>query len=109
MPRRAKRLRARSGAGPTLIEAKTFRFNGHLIGDTGHYIPKDVYAEAVKNDPFPRYRQLLLDKKHATAAELDAIDAATKQEIDEAEAFALSSPPPDASEVKRDVYATEIA
>lgn len=101
--------RARSGAGPTLIEAKTFRFNGHLIGDTGHYIPKDVYAEAVKNDPFPRYRQLLIDQKHATAAELDAIDASTKQEIDEAEAFALSSPPPGPEEVKRDVYATELA
>lgn len=101
--------RARSGAGPTLIEAKTFRFNGHLIGDTGHYIPKEIYAEAVKNDPYPRYRQLLIDQKHASAAELDAIDASIKQEIDEAEAFALSSPPPGPEEVKRDVYATELA
>ena len=101
--------RARSGAGPTLIEAKTFRFNGHLIGDTGHYIPKEIYAEAVKNDPYPSYRQLLIDQKHASAAELDAIDASIKQEIDEAEAFALSSPPPGPEEVKRDVYATELA
>jgi acetoin:2,6-dichlorophenolindophenol oxidoreductase subunit alpha len=101
--------RARSGAGPTLIEAKTFRFNGHLIGDMGEYIPKEMYAKAVKDDPYPRFRQRLIDGKHAAAAELDAIDAAIKAEIDEAETFAMSSPPPDASEVKRDVYATEIA
>lgn len=101
--------RARAGDGPTLIEAKTFRFNGHLIGDTGHYIPEDVYAEAVKNDPYPRFRQKLIDTQVATEAELAAIDAAIKAEIDEAEAFALGSPKPDASEVKRDIYATELA
>ena len=32
--------RARSGGGPTLIEAMTFRFNGHVIGDAGDYIPR---------------------------------------------------------------------
>lgn len=101
--------RARAGDGPTLIEAKTFRFNGHLIGDMGEYIPKAEYAEAVKNDPYPRYRNWLVEHKHATAAELDAIDAAIKQEIDEAEAFAMSSAPPDIIEVKRDVYAAELA
>jgi pyruvate dehydrogenase E1 component alpha subunit len=101
--------RARAGEGPTLIEARTFRFNGHLIGDMGEYIPKAEYAEAVKNDPFPRFRQLLVDQKHASAADLDALDAAIKQEIDEAEAFAMSSPLPDAIEIKRDVYACELA
>jgi pyruvate dehydrogenase E1 component alpha subunit len=101
--------RARAGEGPTLIEAVTFRFNGHLIGDMGEYIPKAEYAQAVKDDPFPRFRAALLEQKHASAAELDGIDAAVKQEIDEAEAFAMSSPPPAAIEVKRDVYAHELA
>ncbi len=101
--------RARAGEGPTLIEAVTFRFNGHLIGDAGEYIPKPEYERAVKDDPYPRYRNWLVENKHATAADLDAIDASIKQLIDEAEAFAMSSAAPDASEVKRDVYATEIA
>jgi pyruvate dehydrogenase E1 component alpha subunit len=101
--------RARSGGGPTLIEAVTFRFNGHLIGDMSEYIPKADYAEAVKNDPYPRYRSLLIEQKHATEAELDAIDATIKEEINEAEAFAMGSEPPGAIEVKRDVYAYEIA
>jgi acetoin:2,6-dichlorophenolindophenol oxidoreductase subunit alpha len=97
--------RARAGAGPTLIEAMTFRFNGHLIGDAGEYIPKAEYAMAVKNDPYPRYRSWLIEGRHATVAELDAIDAAVIQEIDEAEAFAMSSSPPEAAEVTRDIYA----
>jgi pyruvate dehydrogenase E1 component alpha subunit len=87
----------------------TFRFNGHLIGDMGEYIPKADYAAAVAADPYPRFRRQLLDEGHASGAELDAIDAAVREEIDEAEAFAMSSPPPDAREVARDVYAHDIA
>ncbi|MDB5971479.1 MAG: thiamine pyrophosphate-dependent dehydrogenase component subunit alpha [Hydrocarboniphaga sp.] len=101
--------RARSGGGPTLIEALTFRFNGHLIGDMGEYIPKAEYAAAVAADPYPKYRSWLIDNRHATSAEIEAIEAGIKAEIDEAEAFAMSSPPPDAIEVKRDVYAYDIA
>jgi len=101
--------RARAGEGPTLIEAMTFRFNGHLIGDTGDYIPKDEYAEAQKNDPYPRFRSLLVERRHATLDELDAIDAEIAEQIAAAEAFAMSSPPPETAEVKRDVYAYELA
>src|SRR3546814_3115376 len=74
--------RARAGDGPTLIEAMTFRFNGHLIGDMGEYIPKADYAAAKAADPYPRFRQWLQDQGHASDAELDAIDAAVRQEID---------------------------
>ena len=51
--------RARAGEGPTLLEAVTFRFNGHLIGDPGEYIPKAEYQAAVAADPYPKYRQWL--------------------------------------------------
>src|SRR5271166_500670 len=97
--------RARAGVGPTLIEAMTFRFNGHVMGDPGDYIPKDEYAAAVAADPYPRYRQYLLDHAVATAAELDEIDAAIAAEIDEALEFALASPLPDVAELARDVVA----
>lgn len=101
--------RARRGGGPTLIEAITFRFNGHLIGDMGEYIPKEEYAAAKAADPYPKYRAWLLAQQRADAGELDAIDAAVTREIDDAEAFAMNSTPPDRAEVKRDVYAHEIA
>jgi acetoin:2,6-dichlorophenolindophenol oxidoreductase subunit alpha len=101
--------RARAGNGPTLIEALTFRFNGHLIGDMGEYIPKEEYAAAVAADPYPKYRSRLVEHKHASAADLDAIDAAVAAEVEAAVKFAFDSPLTDASEIKRDVYATAIA
>lgn len=101
--------RARKGDGPTLIEAVTFRFNGHLIGDPGEYIPKEEYAEAQENDPYPRYRNWLQKNGHASDEDLDAIDAGIKQLIAEAEKFAFDSPPPDAAELGIDVYAQPAA
>lgn len=54
--------RARSGGGPALIEAKTYRLMGHFIGDPMVYMPPDEVAEARANDPVPRYRQRLIDQ-----------------------------------------------
>ncbi|MEC9358548.1 MAG: thiamine pyrophosphate-dependent dehydrogenase E1 component subunit alpha [Pseudomonadota bacterium] len=101
--------RARSGGGPTLIEAMTFRFNGHLVGDTGEYIPKDEYASAKQDDPVPRFRGWLSEQGHANVAALDGIDAELLRESEEAEAFAFSSEAPDPIELERDVYAEELA
>lgn len=100
--------RARAGGGPTLIEAMTFRFNGHVMGDPGDYIPKQEYAAAVAADPFPRYRQYLIDNKHAEATELDTIDREIAAEIDGAVEFALASPVPDIIELQRDVFADDL-
>jgi len=101
--------RARAGAGPTLIEAKTFRFNGHVFGDPGEYIPKDQYAAAVANDPYPRFRDALVAEGLATAAELDEIDTFIEREIDEAVTFAMNSPFPELSELAIDIFATAAA
>jgi pyruvate dehydrogenase E1 component alpha subunit len=97
--------RARDGQGPTLIEAMTFRFNGHLLGDMGEYIPKAEYAAAVAADPYPRYRQWLLDNKHATVAALDKIDSEINAELEAAVKFAFDSPLTDPVEITRDVFA----
>ena len=101
--------RARGGGGPTLIEAVTFRFNGHVIGDAGDYIPKDEYAAAKLKDPYPAFRTFLVEQGHGDEAELDAIDAAVRAEIEEAVRFAYDSPFPELIELKRDVFAHELA
>lgn len=94
---------ARAGNGPTLLEAHTFRFEGHTNGDTGHYIPKDEYAAALARDPVPLFRAQLIAEGVAEA-DLAAIEAQTTADIDEAVEFALGSPWPDEAETELDVY-----
>jgi acetoin:2,6-dichlorophenolindophenol oxidoreductase subunit alpha len=96
--------RARSGGGPTLIEAMTFRFNGHLIGDAGEYIPKDEYQAAVAADPYPKYRNWLIDSRTATESELQLLESAIQTEIDEAVEFAMNSATNSRAESRRDVF-----
>jgi len=100
--------RARAGEGPTLLEAKTFRFLGHVLGDTSHYIPKEEMAAAKERDPVPNYRKRLLELQISSAT-LDAIDADVAAEVEDAAAFALSSPYPDPEENEKDILALEIA
>ncbi len=101
--------RARSGDGPTLIEAMTFRFNGHLIGDAGEYIPKAEYQAALAADPYPRFRKWLIDERHASGSDLEALESAVKTEVDEAVKFAFDSPLTEPAEIKRDVFAQAAA
>jgi acetoin:2,6-dichlorophenolindophenol oxidoreductase subunit alpha len=96
--------RARSGGGPTLIEAVTYRFWGHLMGDAMEYMPKEERKAAMAADPVPRYRQLLLERGVATEDELAATEAEVSAAIDDAVEFALNSPFPDESELYTDVY-----
>lgn len=98
---------ARAGAGPTLIEAKTFRFEGHNFGDPGHYIPRDEYVAAVRDDPYPKYRTRLQTLGYATEELLAEIERSWRQEIDEACEAALAGSYPEANEIRRDVYAKE--
>ncbi|WP_340317954.1 thiamine pyrophosphate-dependent dehydrogenase E1 component subunit alpha [Rhizorhabdus argentea] len=101
--------RARAGEGPTLIEAMTYRFNGHLIGDAGHYMDKAEYAEAKANDPVPRLRQRLIDQGIADEGALKDMEAAILATIDAAAKAAFEADFPGLDELKRDVFAHEIA
>jgi acetoin:2,6-dichlorophenolindophenol oxidoreductase subunit alpha len=101
--------RAREGEGPTLIEAMTFRFNGHLIGDAAGYIPKEEMAAAKAKDPVPLLRARLIAEGAATEDAIVAIEAAIAAEIDAAVIDAYAAEVPGLIELKRDVFAHELA
>ena len=101
--------RARAGEGPTLIEAVTFRFNGHLLGEGGHYMDKEAYAAAQAKDPMPILRARMIAEGIATEEELRAIEKDIDARIEKAVAAAMEAPFPDIIELKRDVFAEEIA
>ena len=101
--------RARAGEGPTLIEAMTYRFHGHVLGDADNYMSPDRKAQAIADDPVPRFRAKLIADGIAGEEQLAAMEAAIETEIDLAVEFALESPFPGVEELKRDVFAEELA
>jgi len=100
--------RARAGEGPSLIEAMTFRFHGHLLGDMDAYMDPGEKEGWIKKDPVPAFRTWLIAQGHATEDQLGAMERAIASEIEDAMNFALSSPYPDAAEMRRDVYRDEV-
>jgi TPP-dependent pyruvate/acetoin dehydrogenase alpha subunit len=98
--------RARAGDGPTLLEAKTFRFMGHYFGDPGTYIPKAEYAAALARDPMPACRSAVVASGAATEEQLASLQREIEARIDDALKFAQESPPPDVHEIETDIYGT---
>jgi TPP-dependent pyruvate/acetoin dehydrogenase alpha subunit len=73
--------------------------------DVGYRTQDEVDRWKAK-DPIPRYRTYLTERKLATAAELDAIDAEVQAMVAEAEEFARNSPWPDGATATDHVYYT---
>ncbi len=97
--------RARSGGGPSFVEAVAYRLQGHYFGDQMPYADPDELAARRADPPFARYRQRLIDEGLASEAELDRIDTDLTAEIDGAFAAARDAEPPAADELTRDVFA----
>jgi len=97
--------RARKGEGPTLLECKTHRWFGHYAGDAQKYRPAEEVREARGFDPITKFEKYLLKSKYIDQEYLDTLDADIKSEIQQALAFAESSPIAGAEELFNDVYA----
>ena len=98
--------RARAGAGPTLLECKTYRTRPHSegMGDFTYRTREDV-EEWKKRCPIQRLRQALLQERHATDAELDRIDADITAQVAAAHQRAEQSPWPDPATAATHVFA----
>jgi acetoin:2,6-dichlorophenolindophenol oxidoreductase subunit alpha len=97
--------RARSGAGPSLIEAQTYRWRGHSKSDRNLYRTQDEIAEWRGRDPIARLRAGLLADGTLSQAEAELISAGVRDEIAAAVAFAEASPEPDPAALEDEVYA----
>ncbi len=96
--------RARRGDGPTLIEAKTYRFYGHEEGDTATYRTTAEVSEHRLRDPLITFGAHLTSTGLATEADLDRMRAAAQVTVDAAYAAGAAAPWPDPSETLDDVY-----
>ncbi len=95
----------RNGNGPVLVEAITYRWLGHSTSDPGKYRTKEEVDEWKKKDPIARFRNYLIENKIATGQELDDLEAASVDAVEESVKFALSSPEPTLESAFEDVYA----
>ena len=97
--------RARRGEGPTFIEAKTYRIEGHFVGDPELYREKEETQRIFREtDPLKLFMNQLPEGVEFEQAELDQILADARQKIADAKAFAMSCEQPDESEFFKDVY-----
>ena len=96
---------ARSGGGPTVIEARTMRMLGHAIHDGAEYVPRELLEEWEARDPVDLQRRRLLTQGVATEARLQEVDAWARTEIDAAVAEAEAAPFPDPGTVSDRIYA----
>jgi pyruvate dehydrogenase E1 component alpha subunit len=90
--------------GPYLLEAMTYRYQGHSMGDPERYRTKDEVTKWEENDPIGIFRKYLIDDKFAGVEDLDKIDQEAADEIEEAVKFAEESPEPTFEELVNSVY-----
>ncbi len=94
---------ARTGQGPSLIEAQTYRLKGHSAADGGAYRPAEEVARWRERDPLVRTRAALVQA--GTAGEkLDEIDARIQSEVAGLARQVLGRPVPDPSGAWTDVW-----
>ncbi len=99
--------KARAGGGPQLIEAITYRFRGHSMGDPQRYRTKQEVEAAKAGDPIARWRRVVLAANLATEDALKRIADEVEAELDAAVRFAEESPAPDPRELCADVLVME--
>jgi TPP-dependent pyruvate/acetoin dehydrogenase alpha subunit len=96
--------RARAGAGPTFIEAKTFRMRGHAAHDNQSYVAKELLEEWRARDPIERFEKELIAGNIATAGDIEEVSARVERVLDEDLAWSESQPPPAPEEALGGVY-----
>src|ERR1051325_3398988 len=97
---------ARRGEGPSFLEAKTYRYYGHHVGDVNReYRTREEEKEwMTKHDPLQTLATRLTQQKLVDADTFDRIARDVKSEIDKAVEWALAASYPSPDQVTQDVY-----
>ncbi|MEW6567131.1 MAG: pyruvate dehydrogenase (acetyl-transferring) E1 component subunit alpha [Chloroflexota bacterium] len=90
--------------GPYFLEAVTYRFRGHSMGDPERYRASEEVKEWQEDDPIGILRRDLLETRVARGDDLDALEAEVEREVEDAVRFAEESPEPAPEALFADVY-----
>ncbi len=95
----------RESKSPYFLEAETYRFHGHSMGDPERYrTSEEVKHWQTEEDPIGIYHKYLVDNQIASAEELDELEKTAEKEIQEAVQFAESSPEPLPEDLYKHLY-----
>lgn len=96
---------ARKGNGPSIIEAKTYRYKGHSKSDAKLYRTKEEEAEWKAKDGIKKFKEVLISEGIFTEEEAKKLQQEAKQEIEDSVVFAQNSPEPTLDSLFEDVFA----
>jgi TPP-dependent pyruvate/acetoin dehydrogenase alpha subunit len=100
--------RARSGAGPSLLECMTMRMTGHAEHDDARYVPRQLFEKWEKRDPVARFKKHLIDQEISTESRIDSLVRELKEQIEADAEHALNAPMPEGLEAFGGVYSPEV-
>jgi TPP-dependent pyruvate/acetoin dehydrogenase alpha subunit len=96
--------RARKGEGPTILEAKTYRWQGHFAGDPAAYRPDEEVRACKEKCPIKRLGEKIISQKVATKEDLGTIRDDVLAEVEKMVQFAVDSPLPKPEDALEFVY-----
>jgi 2-oxoisovalerate dehydrogenase E1 component alpha subunit len=101
----AAREKAVAGGGPTLIEAKCYRFLSHTTDDDDRtYRPREDVERERRNDPLPRFEERLIDLGLSDRAGVDELKAAVAAEVNAMTDRVEREPSPVGNDLYGNVY-----
>jgi pyruvate/2-oxoglutarate/acetoin dehydrogenase E1 component/TPP-dependent pyruvate/acetoin dehydrogenase alpha subunit len=100
--------RARQGQGPTIVEAKTYRYFGHSHSDPRAYRTKEEEQAYKDRDPIIVLSEELKAVGMLNEQEVEDMNKTVKGKLKEAMTYSEKSPAPDPAELETDVYAPSI-
>ena len=96
--------RAREGNGPSIIEAKTYRFLGHGASDNRSYRTREEEEEWKRKGPIVRFKRRLIREKVMREEETKMMQQQIRKEVEDATEDALKCPEPKAKDVEKYLY-----
>jgi pyruvate dehydrogenase E1 component alpha subunit len=96
---------ARKGNGPSIIEAKTYRWKGHSKSDAKLYRTREEENEWKSKDGIKKFKEVLISEGIFTEEQAKQLQQLAKKEIEDAVTFAQNSPEPSLDSLFEDVYA----
>ena len=100
--------RARAGGGPAFLQADTYRYSGHHVGDINREYYRSKQEEQywkTERDPIKLHGRWLVTLGQADASALEQIATEARAEMEAAVKFAIAAPYPSIDQVEQDVYA----